>query len=127
MKTFIASLILWLIIFAAIAYAEPVNYTNRKNTDIACEPFAKDAYQASHQFKRGVALGDLLMMIEAAPVSDGQKNRVFEAIQLVWKNQIDNPILASTIAMGLCLKPKRAMAPLDDDWAVSPRTIGDYF
>ena len=114
-------------IFAALASAEPVNYTNRNNTDIACELFAKDVYQAAHQFKRGMSLRDLLVIIENAPVSDSHKNRIFEAIQLVWKNQMDNPILASTIAMGLCLKPRQAMAPLDDAWAVSPRTISEYF
>ena len=127
MKTFIASLLLWLILFAALASAEPVNYTNRNNTDIVCELFAKDVYQASHQFKNGMPLRDLLVAIEAAPVPESQKDRVFEAIQLVWKNQLNNPVLATTLAMGLCLKPRQAMAPLDDIWAVSPRTISDEF
>ncbi len=125
MRMFIASLIIWLMIFAALASAEPVNYTNRKNMDHTCELFAKDVYQAAYQFKQGMSLRDLLVVIENAPVTDSHKDRIFEAIQLVWKNQMDNPILASTVAMGLCLKPKRAMAPLDDAWAVSPRTIGD--
>ena len=38
---------------------------------------------------------------------------------------MDNPVLASTVAMGLCVNPRQSMAPLDDLWSVSPRTIKD--
>ena len=55
------------------------------------------------------------------------KHRAFKAIQLVWKNQLDNPALAYSLAMGLCLKPKEEMAPIDDLWVTSPRTSREFF
>jgi hypothetical protein len=55
------------------------------------------------------------------------KHRAFQAIQLVWKNQLDNPALAYSLAMGLCLKPKQEMAPIDDSWVTSPRTSREFF
>ena len=125
MKMFFFSLMLSLVLFAAVASAQSVEYTNRKNTDFACELFARDAYHAAQQLQNGNDLTMVLNAIEYAPVSPGAKHRAFEAIQLVWKNQLHNPVLASTIAMGLCVSPRQTMAPLDDVWAVSPRTIKD--
>jgi hypothetical protein len=89
--------------------------------------FAKDAYQASDNLNNGVALQDLLEFIDNAPVSDNEKKRAFQAIQFVWKNQLDNPQMAYTIAMGMCLKPKQEMAPLAEPWTISPRTSREYF
>ena len=88
MKMFIFSLILSLVLFAALASAQPVNYTDRKNTDIVCELFARDVYQAAVQLQNGNDLAVLLRAIENAPVTVNEKNRAFEAVQLVWKNSI---------------------------------------
>jgi hypothetical protein len=126
MKPILTLLSIWLFI-AQAALAEGVDYTNRNYTTSSCELFAKDAYQAADNFVNGVALQDILELIESAPVSDNQKHRAFQAIQLVWNNQLDNPVLAYTVAMGLCLKPKEKMAPMDEPWLISPRTISGHF
>ena len=126
MKPLLTLLSIWLFI-AQTASAEGVDYTNRNYTTSSCELFAKDAYQAADNFVNGVALQDILELIERAPVSDNQKHRAFQAIQLVWNNQLDNPVLAYTVAMGLCLKPKEKMAPMDEPWLISPRTISGHF
>jgi len=126
MKPLLTLLSVWLLI-SQTATAEGVDYTNRNYTTSSCELFAKDAYQAADNFVNGVALQDILELIESAPVSDSQKHRAFQAIQLVWNNQLDNPVLAYTVAMGLCLKPKEKMAPMDEPWLTSPRTISGHF
>ena len=126
MKPLLTLLSVWLLI-SQTATADGVDYTNRNYTTSSCELFAKDAYQAADNFVNGVALQDILELIESAPVSDSQKHRAFQAIQLVWNNQLDNPVLAYTVAMGLCLKPKEKMAPMDEPWLTSPRTISGHF
>ena len=103
------------------------DYTARTYPAHSCELFAEDAYQAADTFRRGVVLKDILDLIENAPVADSMKHRAFKAIQLVWKNQLDNPALAYSLAMGLCLKPKEEMAPIDDIWVTSPRTSREFF
>lgn len=89
--------------------------------------FARDAWQAADNFGHRVKLQDLLDLVESAPVSANEKDRAFQAIQLVWNHQLDNPLLAYTVAMGLCLKPKNQMAPIDEPWVTSPRTINGHF
>ena len=115
-----------------VMLAQPIlvlgnDYTTRTYTAHSCELFAEDAYQAADTFRRGVVLGDILDLIENAPVAENMKHRAFKAIQLVWKNQLDNPPLAYSLAMGLCLKPKEEMAPIDDLWVTSPRTSREFF
>lgn len=127
MKKLISVLIVWSLFIAQPAAGEGIDYTNRNYTTAACELFAKDAWQAADNFSDGVVLQDILELIEGAPVSDSQKHRAFQAIQLVWSSQLDNPLLAYTVAMGLCLKPKQEMAPMDDPWVTSPRTISGHF
>ena len=127
MKQVIALLTVWFYVFAQPVWGQGGNYTNRNNLTASCELFAKDAYQASVNLGSGVKLQSLLELIEAAPVSYNQKHRAFQAIQLVWKNQLDNPLMAYSLAMGLCLKPKQEMAPIAEPWLVSPRTIREYF
>jgi hypothetical protein len=109
------------------ALAQETDYTNRAYTTHACELFAGDAYHAADNYSRGVVLADLLDLMNTSPVSSTRKNRAFQAIQFVWKNQLDNPVLAYTLAMGLCLKPRDKMAPIDEPWVVSPRTIGGHY
>jgi hypothetical protein len=127
MKALISVSIVWSLFIALAAAGEGIDYTSRNYTTSACELFAKDAWQAADNFNNGVMLQDILELIEGSPVSDNQKHRAFQAIQLVWNNQLDNPVLAYTVAMGLCLKPKQEMAPMDDPWVMLPRTIsGDF-
>ena len=104
-----------------------VDYTSRNYTTASCELFAKDAYQAADNFKRGVVLQNILELIDSSPVAESMKHRVFQAIQFVWKNQLDNPTLAYSLAMGVCLKPKENMAPIDEPWVTSPRTSKEFF
>ena len=127
MKYLIANTIVGLVIISQPIFAENADYTNRRNTVIACELFAKDAYQAADNFDHGVVLEDILNLIDGSPVSDGKKHRAFQAIQFVWKNQMDNPVMAYTLAMGICLEPKKEMAPIDEPWITSPRTSKEYF
>jgi hypothetical protein len=115
------------LIIVQAAHAAEADYTGRNYVLPACELFAKDASQAAGNFSDGVALPKLLELIESVPVSDEEKDRAFQAIQLVWKNQLENPLLAYTVAMGLCLKPKEMMAPMDEPWITSPRTINEQF
>ena len=127
MKSLISLLIVWSLFIANSEAGEGIDYTGRNYTVTACELFAKDAWQAADNYSSGVLLQDLLELIEGSPVSENQKHRAFQAIQLVWNNQMDNPVLAYTVAMGLCIKPKQEMAPMDDPWVTSPRTIsGDF-
>ena len=126
MNRLVTNLILCISVSQSVL-AGTVDYTNRKNTQVACELFARDAYQASDNFNDGMELGELLKVINKAPVSDSQKQRAYQAIKFVWTNHLENPVLASTLAMGLCLKPRQAMAPLDEPWIHSPRTSREYF
>ena len=127
MKFLITNVIVWSLIVSQLVYAGNADYTNRHNTVIACELFAKDAYQAADNFAHSVVLEDILDLIDGSPVSEGKKHRAFQAIQFVWKNQLDNPVMAYTLAMGICLEPKKVMAPLDEPWITSPRTSKEHF
>ena len=109
------------------AAGQDTDYTSRNFTTNSCKLFANDAYQAADNLGRGVRLSQLLELVDGSPVSDSEKYRAFQAIQFVWKNQLDNPVLASTLAMGLCLKPKQEMAPIDEPWLTSPRTNREHF
>lgn len=126
MKDLKTNVILWLLIISQQSFAGNADYTNRHNTANACELFASDAYQAADNFKDGVLLKDILDLIDASPVTDSQKHRAFQAIQFVWKNQLHNPVMAYTLAMGLCLEPKKEMAPIDDPWVTSLRTNKEF-
>ena len=127
MKRITDVLIIWSLIIAQSAHAVEADYTSRNYVLPACELFARDASQAADNFSDGVPLPKLLELIDSVPFSDEDKDRAFQAIQLVWKSQLENPLLAYTVAMGLCLKPKHVMAPMDEPWITSPRTISDQF
>lgn len=127
MKPLITMIIVWILTSIQPLAAGGVDYTNRNYTMAACELFAIDAWQAADNFSNGVALEDVLRLIEGAPVADSQKHRAFQAIQLVWNNRLDNPLLAYTVAMGLCLEPKNEMAPINEPWVTSPRTNREFF
>ena len=127
MKFLIANVIVLSFIISQPVQAGNADYTNRHNTVNACELFAKDAYQAADNFNDGVVLNDILNLIDGSPVSDSEKHRAFQAIQFVWKNQLANSVMAYTLAMGICLEPKKLMAPLDEPWITSPRTSKEYF
>ena len=127
MRSLIVYSILWFIVLSKSIEVWANDYTTRTYPAHSCELFAEDAYQAADTYRRGVILKDILDLIENAPVADSMKHRVFQAIQLVWKNQLDNPALAYSLAMGLCLKPKQEMAPIDDLWVTSPRTSREFF
>ena len=127
MKRKLDILIVWYLIIAQSAHGAEADYTSRNYVLPACELFAQDAFQAADNFSRSADLQDMLVLIEGAPVSDEEKDRAFQAIQFVWKNQLDNPLLAYTVAMGLCLKPKQEMAPMDEPWVTSPRTSREHF
>ena len=94
---------------------EAADYTNSKNVPNACELFAQDAVQASGFYRSRTDLAELLAVIDGAPVTDAEKDRAQQAIAYVWKNQIDDPSMAYALAMGVCLSPKRHLAPDDDD------------
>ncbi len=127
MRSLIVNSILLFVMLAQAVVVMGNDYTTRTYPAHSCELFAEDAYQAADTFRRGVILKDILDLIENAPVADSMKHRAFKAIQLVWKNQLDNPSLAYSLAMGLCLKPKEQMAPIDDLWVTSPRTSREFF
>jgi hypothetical protein len=123
----IANLIVWLLLIAQPVMGQGIDYTTRNNIAHSCELFAKDAFQAANSYSRGVVLQDVLVLIEGASVAESMKHRAFQAIQFVWKNQLDNPTLAYSLAMGVCLKPKQVMAPIDEPWITSPRTSREFF
>ena len=127
MKPLISTFLVWSLLIAQPVKGESVDYTSRNYLSNACEMFARDAWQAADNFGHGVKLEDVLKLVESAPVSDTEKDRAFQAIQFVWNHQLDNPLLAYTVAMGLCLKPKNQMAPIDEPWITSPRTISGHF
>ena len=127
MKYIIANLIIGLLTIYQPVWGKGTDYVNRANTTNSCMLFANNAYQAADNFSNGVVLQDLLKLMESAPMPETKKHRAFQAIQFVWKNQLDNPQLAYTIAMGLCLKPKDKMAPMDEPWITSPRTSASYY
>ncbi len=127
MKTVIATLLAGFLLIASDARAESVDYTSRSYLGHSCELFARDAMQAAGNFQRGVVLEDLIGLVAGAPAAESEKDRIFQAIELVWNNQLDNPVLAYTVAMGLCLKPRHEMAPMDEPWITSPRTISGHF
>jgi len=128
MKTLIAKLIVGLLLFNIQSVnGQSIDYTSRNYLIHSCKLFAKDAYKAADTFRRGAMLQDVLRLIENAHVAGSMKHRAFQAIQFVWKNQLDNSMLAYSLAMGLCLKPKNVMAPIDEPWLTSPRTSKEFF
>ena len=52
------------------------DYTTRTYTAHSCELFAEDAYQAADTFRRGVVLGDILDLIENAPVAENIRDQI---------------------------------------------------
>jgi len=122
-----AILILIGILIVFTAHANETDYTTRNFTIASCELFANDVYHAAYSFTSGDQLTEVLKLIDQMPIADSRKNRLFQAIQFVWKHKFDNPVLAQSIAMGLCLKPKQVMAPMDEPWITSPRTSKDFF
>ena len=102
------------------------SYTDQKNVDAACELFAHDAYQASEKYNEGIMKEELIDMLEVAPILDTIKNRAIEAIEYVWEYKLDNPVMAYSLAMGACLKPRSRMAPMDEPWDQSPRTTEEH-
>ncbi len=107
--------------------AMEVDYTDRSYTVNACELFGSDAFIAASSFARGDDLADILKYLEHASMPDSTRMRAFQAVQFVWKNQLDNPVLAKSVAIGLCLKPKQQMAPMDEPWFTSPRTSKEFY
>jgi len=127
MKTLIANLLVLLLCIAQPAIGQGIDYTSRNYTKHFCKSFAIDASKAANTYRRGVSLQDILETIDSSGLADSKKHRAFQAIQFVWKNQLDNSVLAHSLAMGLCLKPKRVMAPMDEPWITSPRTSKEFF
>jgi len=125
--TRIANIIVWSVFIVLPVQGQGIDYTMRNYTTQSCELFANDAYYAAETFKRGVVLENVLESVNAMSVADSMKHRAFQAIQFVWKNQLDNPTLAYSLAMGLCLKPKQTMAPMDEPWLSSLRTSKEFF
>jgi hypothetical protein len=123
----IVNLIIALLLIPLPVMGQGIDYTNRNFTSGFCKLFAEDAYQAADTYSRGVVLQDVLKFLENANVTNSMKHRAFQAIQFVWKNQIDNSVLAYDLALGMCLKPKHNMAPMDDPWITSPRTSKEFF
>lgn len=124
---FIISLIITYLMITQSVMGQGSDYTDRNSIVHACKLFAEEAYQASENFSQGVELQDVLSLVEGALIADSIKNRMFQAIQFVWKNQLNNPVMAYSLAMGLCLKPKKYMAPMDDPGFISFRTSREYF
>jgi len=127
MKLLIANLIVCSLIAAPHLRAAGGDYMSRNYTEHSCELFAQNAWHAADNLERGARLPDVLAFIDNAPVSENEKHRVFQAIQFVWKNRLENPLMAYTLAMGLCLKPKQEMSPMAEPWLTSPRTSREVF
>lgn len=123
----IANLTITLLLITQPVFGKGIDYTTRNYSARYCKSFAQDAYQAANTYSHGVLLQDVLDTIENANITDSNKHRVFQAIQFVWKNQLDNAVLAYSLAYGQCLKPKHNMAPIDEPWITSPRTSKEYF
>lgn len=123
----IANLTIALFFIAQPVLGKGIDYTTRNYTEGSCKLFAQDAYQAANTYSHGAMLQDVLNTINNADVADSMKHRTFQAIQFVWKNKLDNAVLAYSLALGQCLKPKHNMAPIDDFWITSPRTSKDFF
>lgn len=127
MNKLIANLIVWSFMLAQLVPAQGSDYMSRNYAAHSCKLFAQNAYQAADTLSHGDMLPDLLTFIDDAPVSDTEKQRAFQAIQFVWKNRVDNPLMAYSLAMGLCLKPKQEMSPMAEPWLTSPRTSRELF
>ena len=82
-----------------------VDYTARQYHVNTCNLFAAKARAVSHLLSNNISLNNLLTHIEHLRITDSTKERLFQAIQFVWANQIDNPHLAYTLAMGTCIQP----------------------
>lgn len=123
----IVNLTVCLMLFAPSLCAGNSNFMSRAYPAYFCEFFAWNAFQAAEILKQGVRLPEVLHYIENATVTEEEKDRAFQAVQFVWKNQFDNPQLAYTLAMGLCLQPKKEMSPMAEPWLTSPRTSREHF
>lgn len=120
---FYSKILILLVLFSSNVFA--TDYTNRKNIANACGLFARDAYVAAGYFSNGVYLNDILEMIDESPAQEGRKQRAFQAVQFVWRDQITEPAIAYTLAMGMCLTPKKNT--YENPWLTSLRTNKEYF
>lgn len=124
MKTVFITVIVACLFIPAIAQAE---YTDRKYADHACKPFANEAAIVSAAYKQGIELEELLSWVPKTGISESQRTKIHEAIQLVYNNQMDNSSAAYSVAMGLCLEPRTHSAPLDGSYVTSPRTYKESY
>lgn len=109
----------------AEVYAGP--YTEQKFKMHACKAFAIDARLASVHFMNRTPYSKLKLLIHEAKVAPVTKDRMHEAVDYVYFNNLDVPYVAYSVALSNCLEPKTAMAPMEEPYAVSPRTLGSFF
>ena len=114
--------ILYLLFFSPQVKA--IDYTGGNIVPNSCDLFAKDAVRASWHYTNDANLSYLLDSVSTIP-DDTDRDRIGQAIQFVWKNQIRNSMVAYTVAMGACLSPRKL--PPSDDPLRSYRSNAGYF
>ena len=98
-------------------------YTEQRLTMNACKLFAEDAVIASGHLQRRAPYTKIKQAYMSLNIAPSKKDRMLEAIDLVYFNYLDNFTMAYTIALSNCLPPKVEMAPIDEPYAVSPRAL----
>ena len=94
----------------ASAINSPVGYVDGNYLPHACNGFAFAAeYVATEIRNQNYSLTDFTSSLDNSGISKEKREQIDEAIQWVYSNQINNPVVAKQIAMAICLGKKNKM------------------
>lgn len=110
-------------LFIATMIVVPTGFTDGQYLPHACNGFASAAKHVTAEVKnRHYSLSEFLSILNSSSMSKFKREQIEEAIQWVYANQIDNPLIAESTAMAMCLGKKKK----SDEPANKARWDGPY-
>ena len=94
-------------IFLAAVLNTPVGYVDGNYQPHVCNRFASAAEHVTTEIKnQNYSLPDFISSLDNTQMSKEKREQIDEAIQWVYSNQIENPIVAKQTALAVCLGEK---------------------
>ena len=91
----------------ASAINSPVGYVDGNYLPHACNGFASAAEHVTTEIKnQNYSLSDFISSLDNSRMSKEKREQIDEAIQWVYSNQINNPVVAKQTALAMCLGKK---------------------